>query len=134
MLNHMFVQHQLSSSCDEITSLQNDGYMLQEKECLRGEWKTLEGQRSIFERERKNFTEAAIRLSHEVFQKCFYVKIWANHLHTWSQASRINYCSNKAQNGTFTGMWIPGLKRLIIKKIYAINTFNSKYFMCANHY
>uniref|UniRef100_A0A3P9JM59 Synovial sarcoma, X breakpoint 2 interacting protein b n=1 Tax=Oryzias latipes TaxID=8090 RepID=A0A3P9JM59_ORYLA len=59
------LQHQLSSSCDEITSLQNDGYMLQEKERLRGEWKTLEGQRSIFERERKNFTEAAIRLSHE---------------------------------------------------------------------
>ncbi|XP_011472186.1 afadin- and alpha-actinin-binding protein-like isoform X2 [Oryzias latipes] len=84
------LQHQLSSSCDEITSLRNDGYMLQEKERLRGEWKTLEGQRSIFERERKNFTEAAIRLSHEVF------------LHTWSQASRINYCSNKAQNGMFT--------------------------------
>ncbi|XP_020557953.1 afadin- and alpha-actinin-binding protein-like isoform X5 [Oryzias latipes] len=59
------LQHQLSSSCDEITSLRNDGYMLQEKERLRGEWKTLEGQRSIFERERKNFTEAAIRLSHE---------------------------------------------------------------------
>uniref|UniRef100_A0A3B3C5C2 Synovial sarcoma, X breakpoint 2 interacting protein b n=1 Tax=Oryzias melastigma TaxID=30732 RepID=A0A3B3C5C2_ORYME len=59
------LQHQLNSSCDEIASLRNDGYMLQEKERLRGEWKTLEEQRSIFDRERKNFTEAAIRLSHE---------------------------------------------------------------------
>ncbi|KAM4548029.1 afadin- and alpha-actinin-binding protein-like isoform 2-T2 [Odontesthes bonariensis] len=57
---------QLSSPCDEdTTSLLNDGYMLQEKERLGEEWKTLEEQRNIFERERGNFTEAAIRLSHE---------------------------------------------------------------------
>ncbi|XP_050933299.1 afadin- and alpha-actinin-binding protein isoform X3 [Lates calcarifer] len=57
---------QLSSPCDEETaSLLSDCFMLQEKERLREEWKTLEEQRKIFERERRNFTEAAIRLSHE---------------------------------------------------------------------
>ncbi|XP_005457387.2 afadin- and alpha-actinin-binding protein isoform X3 [Oreochromis niloticus] len=57
---------QLSSPCDEETaSLLSNCYMLQEKERLGEEWKTLEEQRKIFERERKNFTEAAIRLSHE---------------------------------------------------------------------
>ncbi|XP_026201055.1 afadin- and alpha-actinin-binding protein isoform X2 [Anabas testudineus] len=60
------LQQQLSSPCDEETaSLLSDCYMLQEKERLREDWKTLEEQRKIFERERKNFTEAAIRLSHE---------------------------------------------------------------------
>uniref|UniRef100_A0A3B4Z293 SSX family member 2 interacting protein n=1 Tax=Stegastes partitus TaxID=144197 RepID=A0A3B4Z293_9TELE len=60
------LQQQLSSPCDEeAASLLSDGYMLQEKERLGEEWKTLEGQRKIFERERRNFTEAAIRLSHE---------------------------------------------------------------------
>ncbi|XP_014189392.1 afadin- and alpha-actinin-binding protein isoform X1 [Haplochromis burtoni] len=60
------LQHQVSSACDEETaSLLSNCYMLQEKERLGDEWKTLEEQRKIFERERKNFTEAAIRLSHE---------------------------------------------------------------------
>ncbi|XP_022620375.1 afadin- and alpha-actinin-binding protein-like isoform X2 [Seriola dumerili] len=60
------VKQQLSSPCDEETaSLLSDCYMLQEKERLGEEWKTLEEQRKIFERERRNFTEAAIRLSHE---------------------------------------------------------------------
>ncbi|XP_038571711.1 afadin- and alpha-actinin-binding protein-like isoform X1 [Micropterus salmoides] len=60
------LQQQLSSPCDEETaSLLSDCYMLQEKERLREEWTTLEEQRKIFERERRNFTEAAIRLSHE---------------------------------------------------------------------
>ncbi|XP_041862436.1 afadin- and alpha-actinin-binding protein-like isoform X2 [Melanotaenia boesemani] len=57
---------QLGSQYDEETaSLTNESYMPQEKERLREEWKTLEEQRKIFERERRNFTEAAIRLSHE---------------------------------------------------------------------
>ncbi|XP_029004681.1 afadin- and alpha-actinin-binding protein-like isoform X2 [Betta splendens] len=57
---------QLSSPCDEETaSLLSNCYMLQEKDRLRDEWKTLEEQRKIFERERRNFTEAAIRLSCE---------------------------------------------------------------------
>ncbi|XP_031720092.1 afadin- and alpha-actinin-binding protein isoform X3 [Anarrhichthys ocellatus] len=62
---HQLLQ-QLSSPCDEETaSLLSDCYMLQEKERFREEWKTLEEQRKLFERERRNFTEAAIRLSHE---------------------------------------------------------------------
>ncbi|XP_029285778.1 afadin- and alpha-actinin-binding protein-like [Cottoperca gobio] len=60
------LQQQLSSPCDEETaSLLSDCYMLQEKERFREEWKTLEEQRKVFERERRNCTEAAIRLSHE---------------------------------------------------------------------
>ncbi|KAJ0064987.1 hypothetical protein NL108_000957, partial [Boleophthalmus pectinirostris] len=60
------LQRQLSSPCDdEVTSLLNNCYMQQEMERLKGEWKTLEEQRKIFDRERRNFTEAAIRLSHE---------------------------------------------------------------------
>ncbi|XP_074525056.1 afadin- and alpha-actinin-binding protein-like isoform X2 [Halichoeres trimaculatus] len=58
--------HQLSSPCDEETaSLLSNCYMLQEKDRLREDWENLEEQRKIFERERRNFTEAAIRLSHE---------------------------------------------------------------------
>ncbi|CAL1593578.1 unnamed protein product [Knipowitschia caucasica] len=55
---------QLSSPCgEEVTLLPTK--MQQEKERLEGEWETLEEQRQIFDRERSNFTEAAIRLSHE---------------------------------------------------------------------
>ncbi|XP_034737818.1 afadin- and alpha-actinin-binding protein A-like isoform X2 [Etheostoma cragini] len=61
---HQLLQ-QLSFPYDEKASLLSDCYMLQEKERFRDEWKTLEEQRKIFERERRNFTEAAIRLSHE---------------------------------------------------------------------
>ncbi|XP_068175841.1 afadin- and alpha-actinin-binding protein A-like isoform X2 [Antennarius striatus] len=60
------LQQRLSSPCDEeMASLLSDCSMLQEKDRLREEWKTLEEQRNTFERERSNFTEAAIRLSHE---------------------------------------------------------------------
>lgn len=56
------LQQQLSSPCDdEVTSLINE----QEKDKLRAEWRTLEEQRKIFDRERSSFTEAAIRLSHD---------------------------------------------------------------------
>uniref|UniRef100_A0AAQ4RQZ1 SSX family member 2 interacting protein n=1 Tax=Gasterosteus aculeatus aculeatus TaxID=481459 RepID=A0AAQ4RQZ1_GASAC len=61
------LQQQLRPPCDEeATSLLSDCYMLQEKECFREEEKSLEEQRKFLERERGNFTEAAIRLSHEV--------------------------------------------------------------------
>ncbi|XP_034035048.1 afadin- and alpha-actinin-binding protein-like [Thalassophryne amazonica] len=60
------LQQQVNLPCDEETaSLLNNCYMLREKEHLREEWKTLEEKRNVFERERRNFTEAAIRLSHE---------------------------------------------------------------------
>uniref|UniRef100_A0A8C6SC06 Synovial sarcoma, X breakpoint 2 interacting protein b n=1 Tax=Neogobius melanostomus TaxID=47308 RepID=A0A8C6SC06_9GOBI len=65
-MQQQLLQRQLSSPCDEeVTSLLNNCYMQQEKERLKGDWKTLEEQRKIFDRERGNFTEAAIRLSHE---------------------------------------------------------------------
>ncbi|XP_061883842.1 afadin- and alpha-actinin-binding protein-like isoform X3 [Entelurus aequoreus] len=57
---------QLSSQCDEETSVMlGDCYMSQGKDRLREEWKRLQEERKIFERERRNFTEAAIRLSQE---------------------------------------------------------------------
>ncbi|KAK7889453.1 hypothetical protein WMY93_025013 [Mugilogobius chulae] len=60
------LQRQLSSPCDDdVACLLNNCYMQQEKERLKGEWNTLEEQRKIFDRERNNFTEAAIRLSQE---------------------------------------------------------------------
>uniref|UniRef100_A0A3Q2YBD6 SSX family member 2 interacting protein n=1 Tax=Hippocampus comes TaxID=109280 RepID=A0A3Q2YBD6_HIPCM len=60
------LQQKLSAQCEEETSaMLADCHMFQEKDCLRDEWKTLEGQRKSFERERRNFTEAAIRLSEE---------------------------------------------------------------------
>lgn len=40
--------------------------ILQEKERLGQEWRRLEEQRTLFERERRKFTEAAIRLGEEV--------------------------------------------------------------------
>ncbi|KAF7665912.1 hypothetical protein LDENG_00127000 [Lucifuga dentata] len=62
----LLLQQRLNSPCDEeMASLLNNCYMLEEKERLKEEWKTLEEQRNVFERERRNFTEAAIRLSHE---------------------------------------------------------------------
>ncbi|XP_009294831.2 synovial sarcoma, X breakpoint 2 interacting protein a isoform X2 [Danio rerio] len=57
---------QISSPCDEETAaLLNDCYTLEEKERLKEEWRLFNEQKRNFERERKNFTEAAIRLGHE---------------------------------------------------------------------
>lgn len=58
-------EQQLVSPCDEDT-LFNDGYTLEGKEQLKEEWRIFNEQKKTFERERKNFTEAAIRLGHEV--------------------------------------------------------------------
>ncbi|XP_035375625.1 synovial sarcoma, X breakpoint 2 interacting protein a isoform X2 [Electrophorus electricus] len=60
------LQQQLSLPCDEETAaLLNDGYLLEEKERLKEEWSLFHEQKKNFEMERKNFTEAAIRLGHE---------------------------------------------------------------------
>ncbi|XP_069795488.1 synovial sarcoma, X breakpoint 2 interacting protein a isoform X2 [Narcine bancroftii] len=57
---------QLSTQCDDETSvLLRDCYLLEEKERLKEEWRLFNDQKKNFERERKNFTEAAIRLGHE---------------------------------------------------------------------
>lgn len=64
-MQQQLLQRQLSSPCeDEVASLLNNCFIHQE-ERLRGDWKTLEEQRKIFDKERSNFTEAAIRLSQE---------------------------------------------------------------------
>ncbi|KAK3561801.1 hypothetical protein QTP86_014381 [Hemibagrus guttatus] len=61
------LQQQLNTQCDEETAaVLNDCYMLEEKERLKEEWRTFEEQRKNFEMERRSFTEAAIRLGHEV--------------------------------------------------------------------
>ncbi|TSX17024.1 Mucolipin-3 [Bagarius yarrelli] len=64
--NNSRLKQQLVSPCDEDTAaLLNDGYTLEEKERLKDEWRIFNQQKQTFERERKNFTEAAIRLGHE---------------------------------------------------------------------
>uniref|UniRef100_A0A3B4CDW1 Synovial sarcoma, X breakpoint 2 interacting protein b n=1 Tax=Pygocentrus nattereri TaxID=42514 RepID=A0A3B4CDW1_PYGNA len=61
------LQQQLNTPCDEETAaVLNDCYMLEEKERLKEEWRTFDEQRKNFEMERRSFTEAAIRLGHEV--------------------------------------------------------------------
>uniref|UniRef100_A0A4W4E9Z6 Synovial sarcoma, X breakpoint 2 interacting protein b n=1 Tax=Electrophorus electricus TaxID=8005 RepID=A0A4W4E9Z6_ELEEL len=61
------LQQQLSTPWDEETAaVLTDCYMLEEKERLKEEWKTFEEQKKNFEMERRTFTEAAIRLGHEV--------------------------------------------------------------------
>lgn len=60
------LQQQLNSSFDDETAaILNDCYTLEEKERLKEEWRLFEEQKRNFERERKSFTEAAIRLGHE---------------------------------------------------------------------
>ncbi|XP_019122645.1 synovial sarcoma, X breakpoint 2 interacting protein a [Larimichthys crocea] len=60
------LQQQLNTSFDDETAaLLNDCYTLEEKERLKEEWRLFEDQKRNFERERKNFTEAAIRLGRE---------------------------------------------------------------------
>ncbi|XP_038649570.1 afadin- and alpha-actinin-binding protein-like isoform X2 [Scyliorhinus canicula] len=50
---------------DETAALVRDCYLLEEKERLKEEWRLFNDQKKNFERERRNFTEAAIRLGHE---------------------------------------------------------------------
>ncbi|XP_032388459.1 synovial sarcoma, X breakpoint 2 interacting protein a isoform X1 [Etheostoma spectabile] len=60
------LQQQLNTSFDDETAaLLNDCYTLEEKERLKEEWRLFEDQKRNFERERMNFTEAAIRLGRE---------------------------------------------------------------------
>uniref|UniRef100_A0A8C8VF22 SSX family member 2 interacting protein n=1 Tax=Pelusios castaneus TaxID=367368 RepID=A0A8C8VF22_9SAUR len=60
------LQQQLMSPCDDDTSvLLQDCYLLEERERLQEEWKLFREQKKNFERERRSFTEAAIRLGLE---------------------------------------------------------------------
>nr|XP_004653708.1 afadin- and alpha-actinin-binding protein isoform X2 [Jaculus jaculus] len=57
------LQQQLATACDDdTTSLLRDCYLLEEKERLKEEWSLFKEQKKNFERERRSFTEAAIRL------------------------------------------------------------------------
>ncbi|XP_021508822.1 afadin- and alpha-actinin-binding protein isoform X2 [Meriones unguiculatus] len=57
---------QLATTCDDDTSsLLRDCYLLEEKERLKEEWSLFKEQKKNFERERRSFTEAAIRLGLE---------------------------------------------------------------------
>lgn len=49
-----------------------DGYYLEEWERLQGRWEELKRQRRSFQRERQAFTDAAIRLGHEVGQSSWF--------------------------------------------------------------
>ncbi|XP_042534220.1 afadin- and alpha-actinin-binding protein isoform X2 [Dipodomys spectabilis] len=60
------LQQQLTTACDDdTTSLLQDCYLLEEKERLKEEWSLFKEQKKNFERERRSFTEAAIRLGLE---------------------------------------------------------------------
>ncbi|XP_059545012.1 afadin- and alpha-actinin-binding protein isoform X4 [Myotis daubentonii] len=57
---------QLATACDDdTTSLLRDCYLLEEKERLKEEWTLFKEQKKNFEKERRSFTEAAIRLGLE---------------------------------------------------------------------
>lgn len=63
----LLLQQQLNTSFDDETAaLLNDCYTLEDKERLKEEWRLFEEQKRNFQRERKTFTEAAIRLGREV--------------------------------------------------------------------
>jgi len=62
------LQQQLATACDDdTTSLLRDCYLLEEKERLKEEWSLFKEQKKNFEKERRSFTDAAIRLGLEVF-------------------------------------------------------------------
>ncbi|XP_066453959.1 afadin- and alpha-actinin-binding protein isoform X1 [Eleutherodactylus coqui] len=59
------LQQQVAASDDDTSSLLQDCYLLEDQERLQQEWKLFSEQKKNFEKERRNFTEAAIRLGHE---------------------------------------------------------------------
>ncbi|XP_053326330.1 afadin- and alpha-actinin-binding protein [Spea bombifrons] len=60
---HLF--QQLNVQRDDSSALLQDCYVLEDEERLREEWKLFNEQKKNFDRERRSFTEAAIRLGHE---------------------------------------------------------------------
>lgn len=65
-----YLQQQLMSPCDDDTTLLlQDCYLLEERERLQEEWRLFREQKKNFEKERRSFTEAAIRLGLEVLEK-----------------------------------------------------------------
>lgn len=64
----LYLQQQLTCD-DDTTLLLQDCYLLEERERLQEEWRLFREQKKNFEKERKSFTEAAIRLGLEVLGK-----------------------------------------------------------------
>ncbi|XP_069837633.1 afadin- and alpha-actinin-binding protein [Dendropsophus ebraccatus] len=58
-------QQVVVASDDDTSTLLQDCYLLEDQERLQQEWKLFSEQKKNFEKERRNFTEAAIRLGHE---------------------------------------------------------------------
>ncbi|XP_071983002.1 afadin- and alpha-actinin-binding protein isoform X1 [Engystomops pustulosus] len=58
-------QQVVVGSDDDSSTLLQDCYLLEDQERLQQEWKLFNEQKKNFEKERRNFTEAAIRLGHE---------------------------------------------------------------------
>ncbi|KAM4023027.1 afadin- and alpha-actinin-binding protein isoform 1-T6 [Anomaloglossus baeobatrachus] len=62
---HLLQQQVVEASDDDTAALLQDCYLLEDQERLQQEWKLFNEQKKNFEMERRNFTEAAIRLGHE---------------------------------------------------------------------
>ncbi|XP_073500113.1 afadin- and alpha-actinin-binding protein isoform X3 [Phyllobates terribilis] len=62
---HLLQQQVVEASDDDTAALLQDCYLLEDQERLTQEWTLFNEQKKNFEKERRNFTEAAIRLGHE---------------------------------------------------------------------
>ncbi|XP_068095231.1 afadin- and alpha-actinin-binding protein isoform X2 [Hyperolius riggenbachi] len=62
---HLLQQQIIVGSEDDTSALLQDCYLLEDQERLQEEWRLFHEQKNNFEKERRNFTEAAIRLGHE---------------------------------------------------------------------
>ncbi|CAI9545580.1 unnamed protein product, partial [Staurois parvus] len=59
------LQQQIIVGNDDTSAILQDCYLLEDQERLQEEWRLFHEQKKNFEKERRNFTEAAIRLGHE---------------------------------------------------------------------
>lgn len=59
------LQQQIIVGNEDTSALLQDCYLLEDQERLQEEWRLFNEQKKNFEKERRNFTEAAIRLGHE---------------------------------------------------------------------
>ncbi|XP_044158111.1 afadin- and alpha-actinin-binding protein [Bufo gargarizans] len=62
---HLLQQEVVVASDDDTSTLLRDCYLLEDQQRLQQEWELFNEQKKNFEKERRNFTDAAIRLGHE---------------------------------------------------------------------
>ncbi|KAM5147941.1 afadin- and alpha-actinin-binding protein isoform 1-T1 [Mantella aurantiaca] len=62
---HLLQQQIIVGNDEDTSALLQDCYLLEDQERLQEEWRLFNEQKKNFEKERRNFTEAAIRLGHE---------------------------------------------------------------------